>query len=173
MGNESDLKRILTFLKAILSARREVRCTMTKWVVLWFKCVRNMWRWYQQLLRYNHLRLLVVVAWCMKNNVTEHCYQLTRVSFNKCCEVLKPHGICYRCWRKGNMAHRYASTCAQLTYVTASFPVYTVTMWKKTMWMDSHSTGGMRTYCVCPGDVAVKTENSDTFCCPNICLLDI
>ena len=71
------------------------------------------------------------------------------------------------------MAHRYASVCAQSTYVTASFPVYTVTMRKKTMWMDSHNTGGMRTYCVCPGDVSVKTENSDTFCCPNICLLDI
>ena len=83
---------------------------------------------------------------CRKNYATEHCHKLTRVLLNECRALLKYHDLCYRCLRKGHMAHGCASTCARSTCDTASCFVYAVTMRKKTMWMNS--TGGMRTYCV-------------------------
>ena len=47
---------------------------------------------------------------CGKNHATERCFKLTRVSFNECRELLRSHGLRYRCLGKGHIAHGCAST---------------------------------------------------------------
>ena len=114
-GHESDLKWLLTFLESDIKCRersqvyedkvssaapqvREERVKVTASTASALQSSSSSGR-----------GCLV----CGKNHATERCFKLTRVSFNECRELLRSHGLCYRCLGKGHIARGCASTCAR------------------------------------------------------------
>ena len=152
---------------------------MTNWVVLWLKCVRNMLRWHQQHLRYNHLRLLVVVAWCagrtMLLNIVTSWLAFYSMNVEHCWNIM----TCVTdVWGKAI----WHMDVLQLVHGQhATLPASLFMRWQCERRQCGWTVQEAQEACVLivyerstnPGDVAVKNENNDTFCCPNICLLDI
>ena len=114
-GHESDLKWLLTFLESdiksrersqvnedkISSAAPQVRSERVKVIESTASALQSS--------SPSGCGCLV----CGKNDTMERCFKLTRVSFNECRELLRSHGLCYRCLGKGHMACGCASTCAR------------------------------------------------------------
>ena len=112
-GHESDLKWLLTFLESDIKCRErsqvyedkvgssapQVRKERVKVIASTASTLQS---------SSSSGRGCLV---CGKNHVTECCLKLTRVSFNECRELLRSHGVCYRCLGKGHIARGCALTC--------------------------------------------------------------
>ena len=114
-GHESDLKWLLTFLESDIKCRErsqvyedkgssaapQVRKERVKVIASTASALQS---------SSSSGRGCLV---CGKNHATERCFKLTRVSLNECRELLRSHGLCYRCLGKGHIARGCASTCAR------------------------------------------------------------